>query len=61
VSGKPCPPNCTCGKHFRTKAHNYRIGVSVALTAEAKRKQRTGLDLDPPRSPTLLGPYWDHP
>jgi hypothetical protein len=54
MSGKPCPPNCTCGKHNRTEAHNHRIGMSVALTAEAKRRQRgTYLDFNPP--------YWDHP
>lgn len=56
MSGKPCPPDCKCGKHFRTKEHNYRIGLSVALTMEAKRRsarrqRATYLDFNPP--------YWD--
>ncbi|AYN58067.1 hypothetical protein HWB90_gp072 [Mycobacterium phage Fowlmouth] len=25
----PCKPNCMCGKHFRTREHNRRIGESV--------------------------------
>lgn len=37
MSGKPCTPDCRCGKHFRTEQHNARIGMGVALTAEAKR------------------------
>ena len=35
-----CRPGCDCGKHFRTPQHNARIGISVSLTAEAKRYQR---------------------
>lgn len=33
----PCQPGCGCGKHQRSKEHNARIGMSVSLTAEAKR------------------------
>jgi hypothetical protein len=43
-----------CGRHSRTKEHNYRIGLGVAATALAKRQQQrrgTYLDLNPP--------YWD--
>lgn len=39
-AGRPrrkCPPGCGCGRHQRTPIHNARIGMSVALTAEAKR------------------------
>jgi hypothetical protein len=32
-----CEPGCGCGKHLRTEAHNTRIGISVALTLEAKK------------------------
>lgn len=35
--GRPCPEGCTCGRHTRSREHNARIGMSVALTAEAKR------------------------
>jgi hypothetical protein len=35
--GHPCPAGCTCGRHERTTEHNARIGLSVALTMEAKR------------------------
>lgn len=34
---RACPEGCECGKHHRTELHNIRIGMSVALTAEAKR------------------------
>lgn len=34
----PCQPDCHCGKHDRTREHNTRIGISVALTAEAKKQ-----------------------
>lgn len=36
MPAKPCQPNCACGKHIRTPAHNVRIGISVSLTAQAK-------------------------
>jgi len=36
-AGRRCGPECTCGRHDRTPAHNARIGMAVALTAEAKR------------------------
>jgi hypothetical protein len=35
MPAKPCAPNCRCGKHNRTAAHNTRIGISVSLTAQA--------------------------
>lgn len=40
MSGKPCVPGCDCLKHHRTREHNVRIGMSVSLTAAAKRAQR---------------------
>lgn len=36
LPSQPCQPGCGCGKHDRTEQHNVRIGMSVALTAEAK-------------------------
>lgn len=36
--GLPCEPGCECRKHRRSKQHNAKIGVSVALTKEAKRR-----------------------
>ena len=35
--GRKCEPGCDCGRHHRTPQHNTRIGISVSLTAEAKR------------------------
>lgn len=37
---RPCPPGCACSKHHRTREHNDRIGMSVRLTAEAKRREQ---------------------
>jgi hypothetical protein len=34
----PCKPDCKCGKHIRTKEHNYRIGQGVRLTQAANRR-----------------------